>query len=131
MSIIDYGADTSCTDELHAGRVVAGVELVAEAIYRRLITPRGRLIDDPSYGLDVRALLGQALTDRGLSAIPGIIRGEVKKDPRVDICTVRATRTTEGLASVSLRLEINFTTALGPFALVLLVSDLTVERLRP
>lgn len=131
MSTVDFGADTSCTDELRPGRVVAGVDLVSDAIYRRLTTPRGRLIDDPDYGLDVRAFLGSALTPRELAGIPGTIRGEIKKDPRVDVCAVRVTRETAGLGTEMLRIEITCTTAIGPFTSVLLVGEQSVERLRP
>ena len=36
-------------------RVVTGRTAVAQALLRRLVTPRGGLLGEPLYGLDVRA----------------------------------------------------------------------------
>ncbi len=128
---IDFGRDTSCTDDLHPGRMVSGVELVQEAVYRRLIAPRGALVSDPSYGYDVRALLGVGSTDAGMARVPIVVRGEVLKDPRIRTCTVRAQRTQVGSSSYALTLDVQCTTDVGPFVLTLRIDDVSVERLRP
>jgi hypothetical protein len=59
----NYGRELSCTRTLKTGRYVSGVTVVAEAIYRRLTTPRGMLLGGESegnYGLDLMSLVGSA-----------------------------------------------------------------------
>lgn len=123
----DYGRDTSCTDDLRPGRIATGATLVAEACYRRLTTPRGRLIDDPHYGLDVRALLQRGMTPAVIASIPGQVRAELLKDPRVRSMSVRVSRPSD----TELVIDLDGATAAGPFRLVLSVGALTVELLRP
>ena len=58
----DIGTDLYCISDLDpAGRTVSGPEALAQAIARRLQTPRGALAaigDDPDYGLDLRDYVG-------------------------------------------------------------------------
>lgn len=54
----DYGTDLSCVVDLDAGLAeVTGNTLLAQALARRLITPRGGLLDDPNYGYDLTQFL--------------------------------------------------------------------------
>lgn len=52
-----FGRDLSCTNAMQRGRMVSGVRLIAEAIFRRITTPRGELLYNPNYGDDVRELI--------------------------------------------------------------------------
>lgn len=122
----DFGRDTWCLDSPRTGRLVTGTTLVAQRVYRRLITPRGMLRggeDEANFGLDLSGLIGNVSLSTG--AIEGMIRGEVLKDPQVETATVTAAKSTSGAAS-SYSIEVSCTTALGPFDLVLEVSDVTV-----
>lgn len=122
---VNYGHDTSCTDDLYPGRVVSGAALLAEAAYRRITTPRGRLLDDPSYGLDVRAFMHRGMTPKEIARIPGIIEAEVAKDERVAAVSCAAS-----FVDGRLRLSIGGRGARGPFALVVATDGVTVELLR-
>ncbi len=127
---VPYGRDTSALDVLRPGRVVDGAELVGEAAYRRLITRRGTLLDDPTYGLALIDLLGADIDPDLAATFPGQIRGELLKDPRLDSAEVSIVQT--GTAP-SLRWDIEITgvTSLGDsFTLVLAVADVTLELLR-
>jgi phage baseplate assembly protein W len=120
---VDFGTDLSCTDDLDPAMAeVSGITLLAQAIYRRLTTPRGALWEDPDYGFDVRELLSSTMTPAQIASIPGQVRTEVQKDERIQSADVRVMRTT------ALELEIGITcvTELGPFSLVLSVTAAAV-----
>lgn len=126
-----YGRDTSCTDQMRRGRLVSGGELLGQAAYRRLTTDRGTLLDGPSYGLLVSRLLNADISDDGLASIPGQIRAELLKDPRLDEVAINITQTpiTRG-GSVELTIDIQGRGANGDgFALSLLVGEVRVELL--
>lgn len=123
---IDYGSDTSCTDELRPGRVVRGPELVAEACYRRISTRRGEIIDDPDYGIDLSDLVQKGLTPGMLAMVPTVVKAQLAKDPRVSAVSVRARVVGAGLV-----VEIEGECGAGPFALAVTADKLTVEMMRP
>lgn len=125
---VDFGRDTSVTTGRRSGRLVSGPRLVGEAIFRRLSTPRGRLRggkDEANYGIDLTTKIGSLSSKAQEAALPGQIRLECLKDPRlldVDV-TVLVTRagpvTTIDVAIIG-------RTALGPFDLRLRVDEVTV-----
>jgi hypothetical protein len=124
----DYGLDVACTDSMRTGRLVSGARLVAEAAYRRLITPRGSLRGgeaEANYGLDLAQLVGANV--RGESQTwPDRIKSELLKDERIESLTVGMVETATGpTKSVSFTIEAE--TSEGPFELVLAVADLTVS----
>lgn len=120
-----FGTDISCVDDLDPTfGLVAGNTTLAQAILRRLSTPRGGLLDDPDYGYDVRSLLADEGTLRSLTAARVAIANEVEKDERVFSCDVEL----EFLAPAeSLLIRLEVTTARGPFRLVLEASQVNVE----
>jgi hypothetical protein len=127
----DFGTDTSCTDSLRTGRLSSGVQLVAEAAYRRLITPHGMLQggeDEADYGLDLQDLIGSSTTKSQQAAVPGQIQAELLKDQRIESVTVDMQIFTNG-PSTSYQIAIEAQTGVGPFSLVLAVSDVSVELL--
>lgn len=128
----EFGRDLSCMTGITTGRFVSGARLVAEAIYRRLTTPRGMLRggeDERNYGLDVCSLVGQSAAPAMLASIPGRIRAEVLKDERVERVEVRVLRLIDG-PKVSLRISIRAITGAGPFELQLLATQVDVALLK-
>ena len=120
---------SSCTDSRRTGRYVRGPELVAQACYRRLTTPRGTLrggADEANYGLDLVGLVGTITTPAHVAALPGRIQNELRKDERVADVAADVVATQSGPGTVY-TVTIRGTTADGPFRLVLAVSSVTVE----
>lgn len=124
----DLGTDVSFdTPDCPA---VSGVQLVAEDIAARLECPRGALFTDPLYGYDLRQHIGETLTEAELPGIQFAAANEARKDERV--LAASATATIERIGSprqLRLRLALRFSTAEGPFRLVLEVERLTVRLL--
>ncbi|WP_437982919.1 hypothetical protein [Sorangium sp. So ce117] len=123
---LGFGVDFDCADDLtELMELASGPRALAQAVYRRLTTPRGALLDAPDYGYDLRELLSRGMTSADLAAIPGIIRSEVTKDERIFDVTTRVSRP----APDTLELSVHCTTAEGPFTLVLKVTAETVALL--
>jgi len=106
-----------------AGREVTGPLALSESLLRRLLTPRGRLIGDPDYGFDLRDSVWDSTTV-GLAVLKSQVATECQKDERVFSVDVEGT-----LIQGDLTLEITGESALGPFALTLPVSQITVAGL--
>ena len=92
-----YGSDVSCAYDVDPG--VAELDgaltlVLAQAIVRRLDTPRGSLPDDPSYGISLRSMVNKGLDATEIANMAGVIRGEVSKDDRVDTVAVTVTPST-------------------------------------
>ncbi len=89
---LGYGRDLSCVDDLAVDFSDVDPEStrgIAESLVRRLTTPRGKLLDDPNYGLDLRQYLNTGIVSpNGISDVSVAVRGECKKDDRVDDLTV-------------------------------------------
>lgn len=126
----NYGFDLSCVDGLTAElRTVSGKRLLAEALVRRLITPRGMLLDDPNYGTDVREYIGHELTKGALARMKAEIQAELLKDERVIAVTV--TRADFLEANRKLVLELAVEAGEDAFPLVVSISDVNVNLLTP
>ncbi len=131
MSVVDFGRDTWCLDELKTGRWVTGPMLVAQAFYRRLRTPRGVLRGgeaEENYGLNLPGLIGASNPKTLAATLPGKILAEGKKDERIDSVEVTLVSTTVGPAT-TFDITIVGQTALGPFTLVVRASAVTVALL--
>jgi hypothetical protein len=122
----DYGRDLSCTTDIEPMfREVTGIELMQQAIIRRLITPRGGLLGAPNYGYDVRNLINDSLSStQGASLIRAAVQSELDKDERIlqsqaKVLFVPSTH--------KLTIEIQAVSTVGPFALTIGVSDVTIE----
>ena len=117
----DYGSDLAGTDDLDPFMTEldgTDVLVVAQAIYRRLTTAKGSLIEDPDYGLDVRAFLRKAMTPAYLASIPGQIENEITKDDRITNVVVRMTDNGDS----TFDLDVSGETADGEFTLTAAVS---------
>lgn len=127
---VNFGYDTSCVTGLRTGRFVSGPRLVAEAAYRRLSTPRGSLKGgeaEQDYGFDLTDLIGKMATPSQEAAVPGQIEQELLQDERIDSVDVPPIVSVKTGPSVAWTITINGQTALGPFQLVLGVTEVSVS----
>jgi hypothetical protein len=129
-----YGTDLYCYDRILTGRFATGLEALAQAIYRRLTTPRGTLDDGEEgtvYGLDVLDFTGTVGSDAAVDALPDVVRAEVLKDDRVERCEISATieRGTDGLVVILLDVDVFPADESTPFQLSISVSDVTIALL--
>lgn len=93
-AVVYYGKDLSCvTDFAVDGRTVdpASGLGVAQAVVRRLITPRGALLDDQRYGYDLRGALAQPTALTSPNTIELAAQLEIGEDERVAASTVDIT----------------------------------------
>lgn len=124
MKIAD-DLDLSCVDDIDAvGTEVSGYVAFAQSIARRVTTPRGSLLDDANYGIDIRDYLNAEMSTGDLQKIEATCRGEIVKDERVADCTVSAS-----FANKVLTLYITVTGTTLDVAFTLNVSDVTIELL--
>jgi hypothetical protein len=114
------------TDASPDFRLARGRRNLANALARRLSTPRGGLWYAPDYGLDLREYLHAGVTTRELGGLPAAVTLEVLKDPRVQAAAVDV-KYSPGHQSLVVNLTI--TTAAGPFKLILSVDQVTVALL--
>lgn len=122
------GHDLSCVMDLDPLMVEVDGRLgLAQSIARRLITPRGGLIDDPNYGFDLRVFLNGDTdgSKRTIAIMAQGIEAECLKDERVQ----RATATVTFVAG-TLTVGINLVDGQGPFSLVLAISSVTASILK-
>lgn len=133
-------ADMSASDAVSSGRQCLG-----ENLARRLETPKGALIDDPNYGFDVTARLGDDVSAADVLEIQNGCEAEFLKDERVlaAAVTVQFVGLSQIAAAVAgtvtnpqpvpqgaLVVTAIITDSTGPFKLVLAVTSLTVQLLQ-
>lgn len=126
---VNYGSDLSCVTDLDPAMVeTSGLHMLAQALCRRLITPRGTLIDDFNYGFDLRQFLGDDVGPADLARIASGVDAELLKDERVS-----ASQTTVALAAQGvLNVVTTLTPSAGPsFQLVLAITNVTATLLQP
>lgn len=89
-----YGKETWCYDSVQPGRYATKKQALAQACYRRLITPRGTLrgaeLDSATtnYGFDLIGYVGAVSSAFATAAIPALVANELQKDDRVVSATV-------------------------------------------
>lgn len=116
------GSDIAGVTSIDAAlTTVGGRRALADAILRRLTTPRGGLVGAPEYGFDVRSVLGSTLP---MSFIEQRVLEQVLAEQEVAdaLCTATFHRGT-------LRIEIPVVDAEGPFDLTLTADELTTAAL--
>lgn len=132
--MIGYGKDTACADTLKPGVLVAGWRLIAEACYRRLITPRGTLRggdEETNYGIDLAEYVGRMNPELAANALPSLVRGELLKDDRVLSVSASSALSypNPGDALITLTIDVTTHEETEDFQLTILVSAVTVELL--
>lgn len=120
----DLGSDLSCVFDCTPDMAeVSGRKCLAQAIARRYITPRGRLIYDPNYGFDLTQFVNDDLAPVDIARLQSNAESEADKDERVLASKVTATLGSEGVLIV----VVSLTDSSGPFTFVLSVNQVTVE----
>jgi phage baseplate assembly protein W len=122
---VDFGQDVSTfpvPDTSFA--TITGFRVLAEALARRLITPRGFLSFHTDYGTDTRLYVNEAIDDAALSRIKAEVAAELRQDERVH--DADATVAFDEAAQ-KLSITCQVLTAAGPFSFVLALSKLSVE----
>jgi len=110
-------------------RLVSGAEMMGQVCLRRLYCRQGRLLSNPNDNtLDARDFVNDGVSAKDLPKIGGLCQGALLGDPRIATAMVLATFTP---STKTLALNIKGTGSQGPFALVLGVSAVTVEILKP
>jgi phage baseplate assembly protein W len=115
----DFGTTLSCQFDIDPmGQTVSGLTALAQALIRRITTPRGRLLNDPNYGYDIAGELEDDVTTQQVAAIGANVDQEFLKDQRVFSSVTTVTLETDGQLDVSTQVQ----SALGPFSLVFTLS---------
>lgn len=129
---VDYGTDVSATTDLpRRDALVSGPRNLGEALVRRLSTRRGalaRIGESADYGLDVRDMIHQALTDADRGAWENDIARECEKDERVQLAIAKV-EYTEATGSASITIDIVPVGENQRLTYVLQVTALTVSLL--
>ncbi|MCL6529709.1 MAG: hypothetical protein K6T70_06270 [Meiothermus ruber] len=121
----DFGTDLSALPDL-SWTLITGLDNLAEAAVRCLITPPGSLFYAPEYRFDLKQFLNREITPEALFELEVRAVNALEADPRILAAEVRARQPQRN----QLDLEIELQTEAGPFALVVRVSDVSVEVLR-
>lgn len=126
-ALTQYGSDLSCiTDIDGSGLEVTGRRVLSQALARRIISPRGCLVDDPNYGTDLTTYINADIPRGGEGRIASQADAEFRKDERV----ISSLTTASFLAGV-VTLSTTITDGAGPFSLVLAITSVGVSVLQP
>lgn len=122
-----FGSDVSTFPDLDPKMLpITGQRAVAEAVARRWITPLGGLVYDETYGEDVRGLLNAPVDSARLQALRAGLIGQALSDERVLRAEVDLS-VSGPTAGLTITLRGRLTTADGPFALVLTITQLAAN----
>lgn len=123
-----YGIEVWCRLSLVTTRFARGVDVLINALIRRITTPRGTLYFHPDYGLDVREYVGLELTPSTRTRIQSEVEQQIEADPRVYAGTVdvQVREVVEGNFT-TLEIEISGQARGGPFAFVVPINKVTLE----
>lgn len=129
QSLVNYGTDFDCTNDWNPARVlITGRRLLVQALYRRYITRRGRLIYDLNYGTCLQDMIDDAMGPGDMVRKSQQVAAEALKDDRVTACTCVGTFTP---STGVLQFATVVTDGVGPFPLTLAVTSLTLAILSP
>ncbi len=94
MALIEpnYGVDISAYPDLNFRRI-QGRENLLEAILRHFLTPRGGLLYDETYGLDLKQYIQEELTPAVRYELQVLVIAECLKDERIRDATFRLEQT--------------------------------------
>lgn len=119
----NLGSDLSCVSDCSPDMAeVSGRTCYIQAIARRYITPRGRLIDDKDYGFDLTQYVNDDLAPIDIARIQAGAEAEALKDERTEAVTVNIVLNAAGVLIIRIELDDGD----GPFSLVLSVSEVSV-----
>lgn len=118
----DHGTDIKVLPDLAEddAELATGLDCLGQDLALRLDTPRGSLISDPDYGLDLRSYLNSAQTPRQILEIIVNVKNELEKDDRVDACDVQASYSIQARV---LTIKATVYTRTGPYLFTFLVNQ--------
>lgn len=88
----DTGTDIRCVDDLDPTfAIVTGERAIAQALARRLTTPRGGLFYDGEYGFDLRRYANSDFDASVAFRVSAAVEAECRKDERVADATADTT----------------------------------------
>jgi phage baseplate assembly protein W len=122
---VDFGEDFNSPLDGYFGTVSGRQLLLQDIQYRLSQDPGNEIIDDENYGIDVRKLVNESFSPGQLVELAARVQLEVRKDDRVEACTVSARLG----ADRKLYLDISVTDADGPFPLTLSVDQVSVTQI--
>lgn len=123
-----FGVDLAWRDDLDpSAREVTGRELLAQECYHRLTTPRGQLLTDPDYGMDLRAELSVKATAARRASLGARISAEITKDDRVLRADVSVVWLSTSAADFAIKITPVDPSFAQPFDLILSVTDATAR----
>ena len=118
---VDFGTDIACTTSIGPRfQLASGFINLANALVRRLITPRGTLDYAPDYGYDVRDWLNHDNGQASVFSLEAAIDAECQKDERVQ----SSSTTVDTSVRDTLKITVSVITAAGPFRFVTTVDKL-------
>jgi len=116
------GSDVAGVFDVDATLSVAtGLQALAESILRRVTTPRGSLIDAPTYGIDIRSFIGEAVT---ASRVEQELSEQVEEEE--EVLSHHVTVTVDQRTS-TMSIAIKAVASEGPFELTVEASELTLR----
>lgn len=101
---LGYGVDLVCVTDLtpHLDETDPNsTESLAQDCFHRITTQRLSLVDDPNYGIDIRAALSVGQTPEQILGWEGQIANELRKDDRVADADVTIVFTQPATYSIS------------------------------
>lgn len=116
-----YGVDVQAMPDLEFAPLV-GLPVVARAIGRRFITPRGGLFYDLSYGTDLRRFLNLPDNPSNRFELETQAAREALKEPRI----AGAEAQTEDWGPNAIRLRLQGALSDGPFDFIVDISEVSV-----
>lgn len=123
----DFGSDSLVFPGVDGNfTLVKDGRVIAEALARRLSTPRGSLPFHPDYGLDLRSYLNEAVTADLLYRMKAAVELECEQDERID--GAKAT-ITYAQSTMSMKVRVDVTTTTAALRFVLSVSQVSVDLL--
>jgi hypothetical protein len=123
---IDYGTDLSLGESLDISPEfpeVTGIDVVIDAVVRRLATTRGDLFYDAEYGYNLMDLLSDSYTPAQLGQIGVDIRLQLELDEMISSAQANVSLSTASVMHV----DVSIHTAAGPFKMTLEVTIVTVQ----
>jgi phage baseplate assembly protein W len=121
----DFGEDVSTFPSLDTTfSTIGGFRVLAEALARRLMTPKGLLTFHPDYGFDLRQFINETIDDSVLARIKQGTIHEILQDERVADADATVTFTQ---ATQTLTVTCQVVTAKGAFQFVLALSSVGVD----
>lgn len=123
----DLGSDVSTFPDLDSTfSLISGRRVLAEAVARRFITPKGALWKHPSYGCDLRRHLNAVMTTQRLAQIKQEAEAQAEEDERVLACECFVTFDD---ASKTIFIRVGLADADGPFAFTAGITQLGLSLL--